>query len=821
MTAIAFPHKIERLAKAGFALQWLHPKSKRPIGNDWAAKPVASLADLKRTYRDGNNVGVRLGKWSVVAGLYLHIIDFDIRVPSKVDEAREKLLELLPELDLDSVPTVISGSGGESRHFYILTDKPFPPKKFAHSDGFAMVWDESKQRDVKKWDWELHLLATGAQAAIPPSIHPDTGQPYRWLSEFDFDMLDMGIGPILPSAAVARITEDRDESEPNPERQQPLGLDEDEIIAVLDDLPAAEWFEDRDQWMRVGMALHHETDGSDFGFETWCKYSRISEKFDEKDQKRVWKSFRNRAQAPFRMASLVAVAREVRAERQLDSIEDDFDDVEEVDDSRTDMFDDLLGAGNGPERSKLSKSQLKLKKAEVEFELGRGAPPKIARMNKAHAVVRLGGRTMILNHSPGKQVSFCTVGDLHNYYENDRVPKDSTTEPVSKQWMRSKHRRSYPNGIVFAPNRQVEGAFNLWQGFSVEPDDTRSCSLFLDHLLRVVCNGNEEHFNYALNWLAHLVQRPEEKPGVAFVVKGLRGSGKDTLAAYTGEIIKAHYITVWQKDQFFGKFNAHQASCLLLHIQEGFWAGDKRDEGSLKAIITSEDAMIEPKGMNAFPVRSMLRIFISSNENWVVPASGADERRFFVLNVADHRIGDHGYFAALRAEMQSGGPAALLALLMSRDISDFQVRKVPDTQGLAEQKVEGLKNVERFWFETLESGKVDGQGNHYDLWQQGPIEVEKSAFRGNYSGWLRNRRYDGIELSEIAFTKSLKTLLPSLNTRRLRSSDRNGHFFIFPELDDCRDEFDRWIGAEIHWPDNAIDLPIDSRNTFNDDDLFN
>jgi hypothetical protein len=813
---VAFPHEIERLAKAGFALHWLHPKSKRPIGNEWAAKPVASLADLKRAYRDGNNVGVRLGKWSEVAGLYLHVIDVDIRNEAETDVAMAQVQKLFPEYHC--YPVVQSGSMGASRHFYILSEKPFPSKKLAHS-GNKYV----DEQDKTHWTWEIELFGTGKQVAIPPSIHPDTGKPYRWLREIDFDLLDMGIGPIVPSAYISEITEARDDEneEAASERQQPLGLDDDEIIAVLDDLPAEEWFVDRDQWMRVGMALHHETDGSDFGFETWCKYSRVIDgKFDEKDQKRVWKSFKNRAQAPFRMASLVAVAREIRAERALDSIEDDFDEVEDVDDERTDMFDDLLGAGNGPEKTKLSKSQLKLKKAEVEFELGRGAPPKIARMNKAHAVVRVVGRTMILHQFPGKLVSFGTVNDLHNFYENDRVPKDGSTEPVSKQWMRSKHRRTYPNGIVFAPNQQDEGAFNLWQGFSVEPDETKSCALFLDHLLRVVCDGNQDHFDYALNWLAHLVQRPEEKPGVAFVVRGLKGTGKDSIAAYVGKLIKSHYITIWQKDQFFGKFNSHQASCLLLHVQEGFWAGDKRDEGSLKALITSEDAMIEPKGMNAFPVRSMLRIFISSNEKWVVPAT-EDERRFFVLNISPNRRNDHGYFKALRAEMNSHGPAALLDFLLNRDISDFQVRKVPNTQGLAEQKVEGLKNLDRLWFEILESGKIDGQGNQHELWCQESIAVEKSTFRGNYSGWLRTRRYDGAELSEIALSKRLKTLLPSLATRRLRSSDRHGHYFVFPALEDCRDEFDRWIGAEINWPENAIELATDSRNTFIYDDLFN
>ncbi|MGZ2381772.1 DUF5906 domain-containing protein [Rhizobium brockwellii] len=810
-----FP-RIERLAKAGFALHWLHPKSKRPIGNDWAAKPVASLSELNRTYRDGNNVGVRLGKWSKVDDLYCHVVDLDIRVGEEVDIALSRLEKLFP--DYRCYPVVQSGSMGESRHFYILSDKPFPSKKLAHSST-KMLDDEGKEH----WTWEIELFGTGKQVAIPPSIHPVSGKPYRWLREIDFDLLDMGLGPIVPSTYLSEITEARDDDdagESGTERQQPLGLDEDEIIAVLDDLPAAEWFEDREGWYRVGMALHHEMDGSDEGFDLWCRYSKISEKFDPKDQKRVWKSFKNRAAAPFRMASLVAVAREVRAERQLESIEDDFDEIEEVDDSRTDMFDDLLGAGNGPEKTKLSKSQLKLKKAEVEFELGRGAPPKIARMNRAHAVARVSSKTVILDFHKDGSVTYGSLGDFHGLYENDRVPKDGTTEPLSKQWMRSKHRRTYPNGIVFAPNRDVEGAYNHWQGFSVEPGDSKSCALFMDHLLTIFCDGNEDHFWYMIGWLAHMIQKPEEKPGVAVVAVGRKAAGKDTVFEYVGGLFSNHYITIGNQDQMTGKFNAHQERCLLAHMQEGFWAGDKKAEGQLKYLITSTAVMIEPKGMNAFPIKSVLRLFISSNERWVVPAT-QDERRFFVLNVSSARCNDHKYFDALRLEMNNGGREALLHYLLTYDISDFQVRNVPNTTGLAEQKVEGLKNLDRFWFQALESGTIDGQGSQRDVWPQEPIEVEKSGFRDSYSRWLRNRRYDGIELSEIAITKRLKTLLPPLATRRLRATERAGHFYVFPELDSCRTEFDRWIGAEIDWPDCAIDLPTNSRNTFIDDDLFN
>lgn len=48
----------------------------------------------------------------------------------------------------------------------------------------------------------------------------------------------------------------------------------------------------RDDWLTVGMALHHATHGSDEGFEAWSDWSKGSDKFNARDQGRVWRSFR-------------------------------------------------------------------------------------------------------------------------------------------------------------------------------------------------------------------------------------------------------------------------------------------------------------------------------------------------------------------------------------------------------------------------------------------------------------------------------------------------------------------------------------------------
>lgn len=796
---------VEHLIKIGFAIHWLRPQSKAPIAADWSMKPVASYERLRKTYKDGNNVGVRLGRWSKVGDFYLHVIDLDIRDDGLASEARERLAELFP--DWESFPTVKSGSGGSSRHLYIVCPEPFSSKKLAHSK------DKIQTPDGKwHWKWEIELFGTGKQVALPPSIHPDTGKPYRWIREFKADDLEMGFGPIVQVAHLVKLV-GSEEFIDSDERSQPLGLTIDEAKEILGDLPEAEYREDRDGWLTVGMALHHEFSASDEAFKVWCDFSKLSDKFDRADQRRVWKSFKGK-QRPVRMATLQNAVREAILMSELENLEDDDDagdidefaepdtDGGEIDQGDTD-FDDLLGGEPpAPKKEPPSKRQQKLNKADVEAQLGH-VPPRVQRLNNRHAVAFVNGRTVIITEMRDGTVAYGSVGDLHNFYENDRVATEKATEPVTKAWMRHKKRREYPEGIVFAPGQKVEGAYNHWRGFSVEPDPNASCKLILRHLLKVICSGNEDDYRYALGWFAHMVQKPQEKPGVAMVLRGKKGAGKDTIADYVGGLFPHHHIKIANRDQLVGKFNAHQEKCLLLHVEEGFWAGNKNDEGPLKHLITSEKVLIEPKGVNAFHVTSVLRLFMSSNEDWVVPAT-EDERRYFVLNVPSTRKGDYAYFTKIRQEMRNGGLAALLHFLQTYDISDFNVRDVPNTAALGEQKVQGLRNVERWWFSMLESGHLDfdtesDQGSREGEWSYDPIMVGRDEFREAYSRWMRGRRYEGDELAERQLGKRMRWMLPSLIDRQKREDGRRTWKYVFPHLERCRREFESFLGSELVW----------------------
>src|SRR5690606_14925437 len=116
-----------------------------------------------------------------------------------------------------------------------------------------------------------------------------------------WDLVDLGLGPVVPAeranAWAGRAPDDNtdqaDDDLLSLARSRPLDISDEEIDGVLDDLPLDAWCEDRDGWLQVGMALHHQYGGDETGYEKWCRFSEQSAKFDPDDQRRVWESFRN------------------------------------------------------------------------------------------------------------------------------------------------------------------------------------------------------------------------------------------------------------------------------------------------------------------------------------------------------------------------------------------------------------------------------------------------------------------------------------------------------------------------------------------------
>lgn len=103
--------------------------------------------------------------------------------------------------------------------------------------------------------------------------------------------------PMLPAEAVERMQQ---AERVMTDGKEPLGYTEDqlrEILSVLDPAPAA-----REDWLAVGMALHHETGGSREGFRLFNEWSGSKDeagelrypKYKVEDVRSAWHSFKRR-----------------------------------------------------------------------------------------------------------------------------------------------------------------------------------------------------------------------------------------------------------------------------------------------------------------------------------------------------------------------------------------------------------------------------------------------------------------------------------------------------------------------------------------------
>jgi hypothetical protein len=339
----------------------------------------------------------------------------------------------------------------------------------------------------------------------------------------------------------------------------------------------------------------------------------------------------------------------------------------------------------------------------------------VAWLNTKYAVVNESGKVLI--YAPRidtitnrKVYDRMSVADLKLLYQNQPLRLTEADgsrvrhNPVTL-WLNHKDRRQFIGGVAFDPSNSVDiDVLNLWQGFGVKPIEG-DWSFLKDHMLNIVCNGDVEQYEYLMNWMASLVQSPATQGETAIIMRGGEGCGKGILARALKHVIGQHGLAISNARHLTGQFNEHLRDCIFLFADEAFFAGDRVHTGILKSIITEPDLTIEGKFKVVTQAMNYLHLMMASNEEWVVPAS-LDAWRFAVYNVSNERVGDFVYFAAIAEQLENGGHEAMLAELLSRDISRFNVRKIPQSEGLKDQKRLSLRTHETWWVECLQRGYV-------------------------------------------------------------------------------------------------------------------
>jgi len=410
-------------------------------------------------------------------------------------------------------------------------------------------------------------------------------------------------------------------------------------------------------------------------------------------------------------------------------------------------------------------------------------------------------------------ITFSGVPDFRNYYSNIKIKVETEEgtfyEPITKVWLSSPDRRQY-QGIVFSPGQDVPGFYNLYQGLAIEPRQG-DWSLMRNHIWNVIASQNEEIFHYLIAWMAQLVQDPGgNKIETSIVLRGRQGVGKGCFISQFGKIFGSNFLHITHSSHLVSRFNSHLKSALLVFADEVLWGGDRAAEGIIRGMITEPFFMCEAKGRDAFPVKNHVHLMLASNHDWLVPA-GLEERRFVVIDVNDTHMQDRDYFSALFDQMNNGGREAMLHELLEVDLDCVNLKKIPSTEALFDQKVRTMPTAEKFWLERLQKGTLIDEHNEWEFF----IIIDK--LHKAYMDFADNCG-DRYKLIAHQFGKKLRILCPEfpgdrgMRRQRLTLSDgKRPWAYTFPSLEDCRRKFEELVKSEINWDEDMDDngLPFE------------
>lgn len=423
----------------------------------------------------------------------------------------------------------------------------------------------------------------------------------------------------------------------------------------------------------------------------------------------------------------------------------------------------------------------------------------ITELNKEYALVVVPPQTLIIKETKAdnghKDFIFLQI----SAFKNILGPRWLRDKKLATAWMESPMRRAY-TGIEFAPTNPTSGMYNLWQGHPISPIEG-DCSLYIEHIRNIICGGNEEYAHYFIAWLAHIIRNPEQKPGTAIVIRGQQGTGKSFVFKHFGRLLGNHYKVADSARYISGNFNSHLHDCLLLHLEEAFFAGDKKLEATLKELITGDQILMEYKGKEPIRAKNYASVVITTNSTWVIPA-GLEERRFFVLDAKDTEMQNKAYFSAIANQLNNGGYEALMHYLLNYEYQEEILRDIPKTEALLEQKMHSLSHEEQWWLEVLQKGELPMQ----DEWTG--ICGTRDMFRdycdhANISG----TRYKSIQTRLGIF---LNKMVPNIEKRtgsyKTKESfldegptTEKGQYYVLPSLEDCRKAFEKRLGQKFDW----------------------
>lgn len=642
-----------RLIEQGYDVVPIAPGTKRPKGLDWQNKNFNTL-DFSRTLR-GCGVGIK--------GTSTPGIDLDITDPEMLSEMETWIAE-----NIGQAPKRI---GRAPRSLFVCrTDAPFRTIRSR-----ALTSPDGEKQQVE-------IIADGGQF-VAYAIHPDTGQPYDWP---DAELVDIPLAELpeltkekasafivwFERKALARgwVAESRSTDKMAGEEHRSSISPRAPVWVLAEAMREISIFpETYDRWTKFGMAIYHATDGSLEGFALWDKWSQSGAKYDGGTSEK-WETFGS------------------YTGRRLGA--------------GTIFYEADKTSGDWRERVRAIDPDWRRKFEAEQFECTR------RRYAAALEKIRRPAESIFDSASPHRIEDFWAYLPKHEYIftpTGDMWPASTINSVFGKlayhgvkvlatKWLdlnRPVHQMTWlpgrpaiiedcllkESGWIDRPGSRV---LNLYK-----PPILTACgvasetAMWINHVAHVY----PDEVEHILQWLAHRVQRPNEKVNHALVLGGTPGVGKDTILEPVRHAVGPWNFADVSPQQVLSRFNGGFLKSVILRINEARDLGDAdrfsfHDHMKMYTAAPPDVLRVEEKYIPSHPIPNICGVVVTTNHKTDGIYIPADDRRHFVAwSPRFKEEFDAEYWRSIYSWFANGGTAHVAEYLGKLDISAFDPKAPP------------------------------------------------------------------------------------------------------------------------------------------------
>lgn len=260
-------------------------------------------------------------------------------------------------------------------------------------------------------------------------------------------------------------------------------------------------------------------------------------------------------------------------------------------------------------------------------------------------------------------------------------------------------------------------------------------------IINVLCNNEKESYEYFLNWIAHIFQKPNELPRTNIFLTGSKGCGKSSISIILQKLLNDKYFySTENPDELFGQFNSNRENKLLLVLEEMTNSNAVKYSKQILRSTTSNEVNIRRMRTDAVTKNNRARIIGDSNDEKPIVLT-SDNRRTVLFKCTTELKTNTNFWNVLYNDILENEQFmySLFQELTERDISKWNSTKIPITNAAKNVSNSNIPSLHRFLY-TLKDKKYSSDVFIHSK-KKDCIYYPRNKFREHYIRYCKNCGY--------------------------------------------------------------------------------